>query len=133
MVYLLWAKRAETNGKDLRNCPGGSWRTAGTGSAGKRDKRKEFLQEENKSRNFEEPETFPKEIGSYGKKNYLVKNNIRNFNYSNNINYLERTNLQNLIDVYRNKYHAFENSFYKTVILISNLTYSFIYFENSNS
>jgi hypothetical protein len=78
-----------------------------------RDKRKEFLQEENKSRNFEEPETFPKEIESYGKKNYLVKNNIRNFNYSNNINYLERTNLQNLIDAYRNKYHAFENSFYK--------------------
>jgi len=52
-----------------------------------RDKRREFLQEENKSRNFEETEIFPKEIESYGKKNYLVKNNMRNFNYSNNINY----------------------------------------------
>jgi RNA polymerase II subunit A small phosphatase-like protein len=78
-----------------------------------RDKRKEFLQEENKSRNFEEPEIFRKEIENYGKKNYLGKNNIRNFNYSNNINYFERTNLQNLIDAYRNKYNAFENSFYK--------------------
>ena len=78
-----------------------------------RDKRKEFLQEENKSRNFEETEIIPKEIESYGKKNYLAKNNIRNFNYSNNINYFEKTNLQNLIDAYRNKYNAFENSFYK--------------------
>ena len=33
-----------------------------------RDKRKEFLQEENKSRNFEETEIIPKEIESYGKK-----------------------------------------------------------------
>ena len=78
-----------------------------------REKRREFLQEENKSRNFEEPEILRKEIENYGKKNYSGKNNIRNFNYSNNINYFERTNLQNLIGAYKNKYNAFENSFYK--------------------
>ena len=41
--------------------------------------------------------------------------------------------LKNIFFILKNVIKKIENSFYKTVILISNLTYSFIYFENSNS
>ena len=34
---------------------------------------------------------------------------MKNFNYSNKKNYLQRTNLQNLIDVYKSKFKALEN------------------------
>ena len=74
-----------------------------------RGKRKEIVQEENKSRNFEEQEKFGKEIEGYGNKNYLRKYQIRNFNN----NYQERTSLQNLIDEYKSKFSALENSINK--------------------
>ena len=64
------------------------------------------MQEENKTRNFEEPLKLRKEIEVFGNKNYLRKYNVKNFNN----NYLERTNLQNLIDEYKSKFNAFENS-----------------------
>ena len=68
------------------------------------DKRKEIFNEENKSRNFEQPEKYLTRIESYGNRQYLGKN-VNNYN-----NYLERTNLQNLINDYKNKYNAFEKS-----------------------
>ena len=59
-------------------------------------------------------EKYEAKIDNYVSKNYLDKNNIRKYNFSmNNNNYLERTNLQNLINEYRNKYNAFEKSINK--------------------
>ena len=73
------------------------------------DKRKEIFNEENKSRNFELPENYLTRVESYGPKQYLGKN-VNNYN-----NYLERTNLQNLINDYRNKYNAFEKSIHNKI------------------
>ena len=71
-----------------------------------RDKKKEITHEENKSRNFEEPDKLGiRKIESY----YLIRNNIRNGDYAN-YNYLERNNLQNLIDKYKSRFNALENS-----------------------
>ena len=78
------------------------------------DKRRNNNFEENKSRNLEDLEKYEAKIDNYVSKNYLDKNNIRKYNFSmNNNNYLERTNLQNLINEYRNKYNAFEKSINK--------------------
>ena len=85
------------------------------------EKKRDIFNEENKSRNFEEPEKYNDSIQSYGYKKYLINNNQRKYNFllnNNNINqaqnYLERTNIQNLINDYRNKYNAFENSINKS-------------------
>ena len=81
------------------------------------EKKRDIFNEENKNRNFEEPEKYDEKIQNYGYKKYLINGNQGKYNYllnNNRVNnYLERTNLQNLINDYRNKYNAFENSINK--------------------
>ena len=73
-----------------------------------KDKKRDFIkEEEDKNKNFEN--TYNKKINKFEKKDYLGKNVMKNFNYSNKKNYLQRTNLQNLIDVYKSKFKALEN------------------------
>ena len=72
------------------------------------DKKREFIKEEDKSKNLENPEKFNKKTDNFKNNDYIGKNIIRNFNSTNKKNYFERTNLQNLIDVYKSKFKALE-------------------------
>ena len=105
------------------------------------DKKRDIFNEENKSRNFEEPEKYDEQIQDYGYKKYLLNNNQRKYNFllNNNHahNYLERTNLQNRINDYRNKYNAFENSINKNnnnkPVLRRSLSEDKIIFNSNNN
>ena len=102
------------------------------------DRKNEIILEENKNRNIEEQAQYEPEheIESYENKNYLGKTYFK-YPYNNNIyeNYLERTNLQNLINDYRNKYNALEHSRYNNdKILLNKTVYNDTnYFNNNNN
>ena len=107
------------------------------------EKKRNIFNEENKSRNFEEPEKYDEPIQNYGYRKYLINNNQRKYNFllnNNNLahNYLERTNIQNLINDYRNKYNAFENSVNKNTnnnksVLKKSLSEDKIIFNSNNN
>ena len=103
------------------------------------DRKNEIILEENKNRNIEEQAQYEPEheIESYENKNYLGKTYFKYPYNNNNIyeNYLERTNLQNLINDYRNKYNALEHSRYNNdKILLNKTVYNDTnYFNNNNN
>ena len=103
------------------------------------DRKNEIILEENKNRNIEEQAQYEPEheIESYENKNYLGKTYFKYPYNNNNIyeNYLERTNLQNLINDYRNKYNALEHSRYNNDnILLNKTVYNDTnYFNNNNN